>query len=311
MAPDMLTRRALLGGMLSLAGCGPRPLGAPEPLGAVRLEAGQIEGEGGTALALSAWAPAGRPRAMILALHGYGDTAQTTYDAAARFWAARGLLTYGYDHRGFGENATRRQWPGAEILAADAVAIAAALRARHPGLPLTVIGHSMGGGVALAAAGEGLAADRLVLAAPAIAGGRNLSPALRAGGWALGAFTPNRRFTGDGVVSLQPSDNIAAMRAAAESPWHYSDASGRELWGLVRVSDRAARAAPRVRQPTLTLMGEKDEYIPVGAVRAVHEQIAGAEGFVLYPEGWHWLFRDLQAEAVWRDVARFALATSI
>ncbi|MEM9247216.1 MAG: alpha/beta fold hydrolase [Pseudomonadota bacterium] len=278
-------------------------------MGDVQITQDRIEGDGGTALALTQWAPRGTPRALVLALHGYGDTARDTYGAAAQYWAREGVLTYGYDHRGFGANPTRGQWPGAETLAADAIAVAAALRQRHPGLPLTVVGHSMGGGVTLAAAGDGLPADRLVLAAPAIAGGRNLSPALRAGGWALGAFSPNRRYTGEGVVSLQPSDNVAAMQAAARSPYHYSNASGRELWGLVRVSDRAARAAPGVTQPTLTLMGAKDEYIPVGAVQAVHDRIAGRARFVLYPEGWHWLFRDLQAERVWRDVAAFALDT--
>ncbi len=290
-----------------MAACGPRPLGQPEPLGSVRITRDKIEGQGGTSLALTRWSPHGSPRAMILALHGYGDTADKTYDAAATYWAKRGILTYGYDHRGFGANPTRGQWPGAELLAADAVVVAAALRARHRGVPLTVVGHSMGGGIALSAAGDGLLADKLVLAAPAIAGGRQLSPALRAGGWTLGTFSPDRRFTGEGVVSLQPSDNREAMRAAAQSPYHYSNASGRELWGLVRVSDRAARAAPRVTQPTLTLMGAKDEYIPPKAVEAVHNTIAGAERYIFYPDGWHWLFRDLQAERVWRDVAAFAL----
>ncbi|MEM1428442.1 MAG: alpha/beta fold hydrolase [Pseudomonadota bacterium] len=308
--PDIkaLSRRTALALLAAGAACGPRPLGTHERLGEVRVGSEGISGQGGTTLALSRWAPAGRPRAMILALHGYGDTARTTYARAARSWADAGILTYAYDHRGFGENPTRRQWPGAEVLSADAVAVANALRARHPGLPQTVVGHSMGGGVALAAAGEGLQADALVLAAPAIAGGRQLSPVLRAGGWTLGAFAPNRRFTGEGVVSLQPSDNIDAMRAASASPWHYADASGRELWGLVRVSDRAARAAARVKVPTLTLMGAKDEYIPRGAVEAVHRSIPGARAFVVYPEGWHWLFRDLQAPAVWNDVRDFALS---
>jgi alpha-beta hydrolase superfamily lysophospholipase len=164
----------------------------------------------------------------------------------------------------------------------------------------------MGGGVALAAAAEGLQADALVLAAPAIAGGRYLSPAARGAGWTLGAVFPDRRFTGDGVIDLSPSDNPVALRAAADNPYHFADPAGREIWGLVRVSDRAARAAPAVRLPTLTLMGAHDGYVRPARVRRVHETIPGARRFILYEEGWHWLFRDLQAPRVWADVAGFA-----
>jgi hypothetical protein len=31
-------------------------------------------------------------------------------------------------------------------------------------------------------------------------------------------------------------------------------------------------------------------------------------GFIEYPEGWHWLFRDRQAPKVWSDVADFVLS---
>ncbi|PJN93684.1 hypothetical protein CNY89_19105 [Amaricoccus sp. HAR-UPW-R2A-40] len=57
----------------------------------------------------------------------------------------------------------------------------------------------------------------------------------------------------------------------------------------------------------LTLMGGRDMYLRPERVRAIHDRTPGAAGFESYPEGWHWLFRDLQREAVWRDVADFAL----
>jgi pimeloyl-ACP methyl ester carboxylesterase len=108
-------------------------------------------------------------------------------------------------------------------------------------------------------------------------------------------------------VTLVPTDNPDALAAAAADPLHFADASGRELWGLVRVSDLAARAAPRVGIPVMTLMGAHDDYVRAEGVRAVHESIPGAARFAFYPEGWHWLFRDRQARAVWADVADFVL----
>lgn len=259
-------------------------------------------------LALRSWPSAGPPRAMILALHGFGDAGDLTFARAAAAWSARGILVYAPDQRGFGANPSRRRWPGEDALVADAVALSRALRARHPDLPLTVVGHSMGGGVALAAAAEGLDADGLVLAGPAIAGGAALNPALRVGAYALATVLPDKRWTGAGIVAIQPTDNIDAIREALADPRHFGDPSSVELYGLVRLMDKAAAAAPEVATPTLTLMGARDEVLRPDRVRAVHDAIPGAQAFRLYPEGWHWLFRDLQAPAVWREVGDFALA---
>jgi alpha-beta hydrolase superfamily lysophospholipase len=244
----------------------------------------------------------------ILALHGFGDTGALTFADAARYWSGRGIAVYAPDQRGFGTNASRRHWPGAETLVADTVSLAGTVRRRDPALPLVVVGHSMGGGLALAAAARGLPADALVLAAPAIAGGDALNPLLRAGGTALAAAAPEHRWTGQGIVAIQPTDNMAALQRAVSDPWHFADPSSRELLGLVRIMDLAAAAAPEVRIPTLTLMGAHDEVLDPARVRLIAERIPGSVGFLYYPDGWHWLFSDLQAPRVWKDVADFALS---
>ncbi len=286
------------------------PLGDPAPLAAPQIVTGWIEGAQGDRLALNVWPARGRTRAVILAIHGYGDHGTITFDSAARAWAVRGITTYAYDQRGFGANASRLDWPGAAVLEDDAVAVSRAVRARHPGVPLTVVGHSMGGGVALAAAARGLQADRLVLAGPAIAGGDQVNPFLRLGAHLVGAVAPDHRFTGDGVVSFHPTDNREALLAAARDPLRVNDPSGRELLGLLAVMDDAAAAAPAVTRPVLTLMGAHDELLRPDAVSRVAARIPAGE-YRLYPDGWHWLFRDLQAPVVWADVGDFALGQAI
>jgi acylglycerol lipase len=288
---------------LVLAGCADPP-GAPAPAPVARpLAAGSAAG-----LVVHAWAPKGPPRAVILALHGFGDAGDLTFEGAARAWTARGIAVYAPDQRGFGGNATRKRWPGEDTLVADAVALSAWVRARDPGVPLVVVGHSMGGGVALAAAAAGLDADGLVLAGPAIAGGDALNPLLRAGGWAFASALPDRRWTGKGLVAIHPTDNLEALRRVASDPRHFADPSSRELYGLVRLMDRAAAVAPSVTTPTLVLVGARDEVIRPGAIATVARRIPGLVEIVTYPAGWHWLFRDRQAPRVWNDVARFALS---
>lgn len=267
-----------------------------------------IEGAGGAPLALSHWPAKGAARAVILGVHGFGDYGPSTFEPAAEHWAARGIATFAYDQRGFGRNPSRGHWPGAEALVADLRAVTRQIRARHPCLPLIVAGHSMGGGVTLAAAAEALPADGLILAAPAVWGGEQMNSAHRLLAWAAAAVAPDRRFSGKGVVSIQASDNLPLLRALARDPYYLSRPSPRELLGLVRVADLAARAADDVRLPALLLLGEKDEIVPNDSVREVFARLDGPRRVISYAEGWHLLFRDLQAERVWRDVADWALS---
>ncbi|HET9068050.1 MAG TPA: alpha/beta fold hydrolase [Amaricoccus sp.] len=258
-------------------------------------------------LPLHTWPARGEPRAVILALHGFGDAGDLTFEDAARAWSARGIAVYAPDQRGFGANASRHDWPGVDALAGDAVALSRSLRARHPGLPLVVVGHSMGGGVALVAAADGLDADALVLAGPAIAGGEALSPLYRTAARIAAAAAPEKHWTGEGLIAIRPSDNPEAIARVMADPRHFGDPTSRELYGLVELMDRAADAAPAVTLPTLVLMGTHDEVLRPARVRKVSDRIPDAH-FILYPDGWHWLFRDLQAPRVWQDVGDFVLS---
>ena len=114
---------------------------------------------------------------------------------------------------------------------------------------------------------------------------------------------PDRRWTGEGVVEIQASDNIGMLRRLGRDPLVIHSPSSREFMGLIRLMDRAVAAAPEVRAPALVLYGEKDEVTPLAPVEAAFAALGGDKRLVTYAEGWHMLFRDLQARTVWRDVA--------
>ncbi|HEU0221149.1 MAG TPA: alpha/beta fold hydrolase [Paracoccaceae bacterium] len=294
----MAPGRGLTALALMLAACGVVPE-AP-PTGPLALAEAGLEWREGR-LALSHWpAEGGRPWAVILGVHGFGFYGESAFLTAGPFWAARGVEVYAYDQRGFGRNADRLDWPGEAGLIGDLEEAARAVKARHPGLPLFVVGHSMGGGVALAAAGEGRLPEAagIVALAPAVWGGDTLPLPMRAAAWAAAGLLPEKRWTGAGVVEIRPTDNLELLRAIVRDPLHVAAPSSREMFGLVRLMDRAVAALPGVRQPALVVVGAHDEVVPAAPIRQAYEGLGGPKDFVRVATGWHMLLHDLAAERV-------------
>lgn len=260
----------------------------------------------GQPVPVSTWGPA-EPRAVILALHGFGGHGVAAFDKAAKDWAEGGIATVAPDQRGFGRNPSRGVWPGADALVADAQGYTVQLRDQFPCTPLILLGHSMGGGIALAAATE-VEADALILSAPAIWGGHALKPLHRVAAWVAALAIPDTRFSGRGVIRIQASDNIAALRELASDPLYLAPPSAREMFGLVRLTDRAFEAAPTVALPALMILGEQDQIVPNDIVERVFARLPGETEIIRYEDGWHLLLRDLQAPRVWADIARFTLS---
>jgi alpha-beta hydrolase superfamily lysophospholipase len=92
----------------------------------------------------------------------------------ASFFRARGYAVYALDLRGHGASrpaaSAAVDWSYDDLVALDLPVALAAVAARHPGLPLAVLGHSLGAIAAATAIGcrPELPADLLVLLAPAI-----------------------------------------------------------------------------------------------------------------------------------------------
>jgi len=102
----------------------------------------------GTQITAYRWDPAGEPRAVIQLTHGMGEHARR-YDHVARALNDAGFAVYAQDHRGHGASADpdalgdlgQGSWPA---LVDDIGLLSARIRAEHPGLPLILLGHSMG-----------------------------------------------------------------------------------------------------------------------------------------------------------------------
>jgi alpha-beta hydrolase superfamily lysophospholipase len=102
----------------------------------------------GTAIAAYRWDPADEPKAAVQITHGMGEHAQR-YDHVADALTDAGYVVYAQDHRGHGATADPEalgdlgegSWPG---LVDDIGLLSARIVQEYPGLPLILLGHSMG-----------------------------------------------------------------------------------------------------------------------------------------------------------------------
>jgi alpha-beta hydrolase superfamily lysophospholipase len=245
------------------------------------------------------------PRAVIVALHGMNDYSNA-FAMPAPYWAEHGITTYAYDQRGFGSAPNKGLWAGEAALTGDLADCVAAVRARNPGVPLFVLGESMGGAVVLTAyaSPHPPQADGIILVSPAVWSRADMPFHYRAALWLTAHLMPGLTVSGRGVVKIWPSDNIEMLRKYSRDPLVIKETRADAVWGLANLMDdaRAATSTLAAPPPILLLHGEKDQVIPPASAAAAVKALGPKAEERLYPKGYHMLLRDLEGPAVWKDV---------
>lgn len=115
----------------------------------------RLDSATGASLAYRHQAATAAPRGVVLVCHGLAEHAGR-YGRFAETMAARGYHLYAHDHRGHGQtragDAPQGQFARRDGIAKvmlDVIAMRDLAVAAHPGLPVILFGHSMGGLIAL------------------------------------------------------------------------------------------------------------------------------------------------------------------
>jgi acylglycerol lipase len=291
-------------GLLFLGGCVPL-VDAPGPAQQItHLAPAHFLTRDGAVLPVRSWLPPSPPHTVIIALHGFNDYSRA-FEMPGTFFRSHGIACYAYDQRGFGKAPHPGLWPGTTAYTDDLVQFVAAIRLRHPGIPVYVLGESMGAAVGIVAMTDSHAplADGLILSAPAV-WSRDTMPwyqrALLAG---AAHTTPWLRLTGDGL-HIVASDNIEMLRGLGRDPWVIKATRVDAIYGLADLMDEAMERVPRLRIPTLVLLGDRDEIIPKPPLELLLDKLPQhlPTRVASYPRGYHLLLRDLQADKPWRDI---------
>jgi len=268
----------------------------------------------GTRLALQTWSAtdsggdAIAPWAVIVALHGMNDYAEAFF-LPAPYWAARGITTYAYDQRGFGRAPDRGVWGGVDLMTQDLRTAVALARAAHPRAMIAVVGESMGGAVAIAAfaSDDPPAADRLVLASPAVWGWAAQPITYRAALWLTAHIAPASRVEAPDwlVRHIQASDNIEELRRMGRDRNMIFRTRADTIYGLVSLMQQARDDLGRVRAPLLFQYGAHDQIIPKDAAFYAARFLKPTDRSAYYANGYHLLTRDLGRRVVLDDIVAF------
>ena len=264
----------------------------------------------GVRLPVYAWLPPSPPRAIVIGLHGMNEHARSFAEDAAGWFTNQGVGLYAYDQRGFGGTPDRGIWAGHETLAADATAAARLIRARHPGVPVVMMGESMGGAVLLVAGASANPppVEGYVLLAPAVVTRASLGWFARGLLDVMVTLVPIMGFY-NSAPGFQPTNNVDAWRRWSRDPLLLRTTRVDAMAGLLDLMDAAVAAAPRFHARALLLYGGKDRLVPQETTRALLTAMPDpAHQWVgYYPEGYHMLLRDTQGETVAHDITAWVM----
>ena len=242
------------------------------------------------------WAD-GEPRYVAVLVHGYGEHLGR-YDHVADVLVRHGAVVCGPDHMGHGRSAGDRVLvEDYEDVVADVRTVAESARGDHPGLPVVMIGHSMGGLIAARYAqlhGGDLAA--LVLSGPVL------------GRWhAVDELLPLDEMPDAPIDTSTLSRDPAVGAAYTEDPlvWHgpFKKPTIEALdTALRRVNEHGSLGA----LPTFYVHGGADELVRPADTRTGIEAIRGEDLTErVYPGARHEVFNETNRAEVLADVTAF------
>ncbi len=260
-----------------------------------------FRGVGGLNIFFRSWHPEGKPRAVLVIVHGFNSHSGQYLWAADRF-AASGYAVYALDQRGRGKSEGDRFYvERVEDYVDDVATFVALAKSREPRLPIFVLGHSAGGVISCVYALDhqkeidGLICESFAFKVPAP------ELLLKTVKWLAGRFPrlpvlklPNKGFSRDAKVvesmnkdpliakEIQPAITVAAM---------------------LRANERLEREFARIKLPVLILHGAADTVtLPIGS--KMFQEYAGSDDKILkiYPDHVHDLLNDIGKEKVIADI---------
>jgi alpha-beta hydrolase superfamily lysophospholipase len=262
----------------------------------------QLESVGGLKIFTRNWRPESRPaRGVVVLVHGF-NSHSGYYQWVAEQLVARDLAVYALDLRGRGRSDGERFYVQrfADYVS-DVDAVVTRAKAREPGLPVFLLGHSAGGVVACIYTLEhqaelaGLISESFAHEVPA----PDFALAVMKG---LSHVAPHAH-----VVKLKNADfsrDPKLVEQMNEDPLIAHEVQSTQTMAeLVRADERLKKEFPRIELPVLILHGTADKATkPAGSKRFYEMAGSSDKTLKLYEGHYHDLLNDIDKQIVMNDI---------
>jgi acylglycerol lipase len=248
------------------------------------------------------------PRSLVVVVHGILEHAGRYAEMAGRL-NRTGIAVWAFDLRGHGRSSGSRVWINHFDRYLDDVSLVLAeARAAHPGVPIFLFGHSMGGLIALQtrlAAAVRLAG--LIVSAPALHVADEFVPWLRK----LAAFGsrwfPWVRLARMGCSTMSRDPAVVADYRS-DPLVHHGRIPTRTGAEIIRVGEETCQRAGDVKLPLLVLQGTADAVVQCQATEAFYQATgSGDKTLRLFPGLYHDLPREPEKAEICAEMANWIL----
>jgi acylglycerol lipase len=263
---------------------------------------GTFTGAAGHEIYWQAWVPE-QPKAVVVLAHGLHEHSGRYEHVGERLNRA-GYAVWTIDHEGHGKSGGTKGNVGSMAGVLDDFGrLRRMAQDKHPGLPLVVLGHSMGGLIALdylvskgqdgvtALAVSGAAVDT------SAAGGlqTKLAPI-------IGKVAPNL-----GVLllgSTNVSRDPVVVKDYENDPLnHNGKVRARTGAEMLLSVQRVVDGLPRLTVPVIVMHGSEDKLVPVAGSKLIHDTIGSPDKTLeIYDGLYHEIFNEPEREQVLDDL---------
>ncbi len=257
---------------------------------------GTFIGKGGIEIFFQQWEVA-NPKAVLVIVHGLGEHSGR-YGNLIDALQNKGIAIFGLDHRGFGRSGGKRGHVDSFMdYIYDLKIFVNMIRDKYPHKPVIMLGHSMGGVLALKYAlthAEDL--DALILSSP------GLVPAIKVPAWKknLAIFLSSRipsLTMPSGLDATTISRDTEVVKQYLDDPLVHDKVTPRFYVEMMNTIDECINRCGEIKHPLLLFHGTADALVLDEASKIVYEKASSKDKTLKLFEGlYHETMNELEPE---------------
>jgi lysophospholipase len=254
----------------------------------------------------------GESRLALIMVHGFSAHCGLYRHVGAAF-ASEGIAVTQFDGRGHGRSGGRRGHVNDfDEYLDDLAMVVDWARQQDAGKPWALLGHSMGAAISLAFVLDKARAEkpgRLVMAAPWLKLRMKVSAPKRAAANVAARVLPT--LTGpNGILAENISRNPLVLNGFGKDPLVHHVATAGWFMAALRAQARIRLQPKELHVPTLMLLAGRDRIVANETTLAFAREAGSIVKICDYPELFHELYLEPEADVVLADIAAWLLGST-